>query len=304
MTSRFVSGGTIAGDNEGGGGGGGGSPPQSTPATNPPNGPAQRGANDKAAENQTKKNAQWEAVQAELDAERKRRSEARRGVVEGGAGSEKSLYDILQANKAAKQAAFEESTRLRNQFRALDDDEVDFLEGVQDAARAAEAARRRETEAGLAAFRAAQKLQLQGSAEATTTTTTATATTTTAAAENQQAVEEWTPTAGRKRKRDKAGIGVLKGVVKRRVSAGPEKQTGAEGGDAGETKKKPEEEEEKEEKGKEKASAEEAKPTTEEEGKAKEEAAAKPAAAAKPTAAKPKLGLVDYGSDDDDDDDD
>lgn len=42
------------------------------------------------------KNPEWERVQKELDAERARRSEARRKAVEG---EEKSLYDILQANK-------------------------------------------------------------------------------------------------------------------------------------------------------------------------------------------------------------
>lgn len=45
---------------------------------------------------QTRKNAEWEAVQKELDAERKRREEARVKAVEGG---ERSLYDVLQANK-------------------------------------------------------------------------------------------------------------------------------------------------------------------------------------------------------------
>ncbi|KAK1722566.1 N-terminal domain of NEFA-interacting nuclear protein NIP30-domain-containing protein [Colletotrichum acutatum] len=74
---------------------------------------------------EAKKSAEWELVQKELDAERKRREEARVKSVEGG---EKSLYDVLQANKAAKQAAFEEANKIRNQFRALDDDEIDFLD--------------------------------------------------------------------------------------------------------------------------------------------------------------------------------
>ncbi|EGO59663.1 hypothetical protein NEUTE1DRAFT_33905, partial [Neurospora tetrasperma FGSC 2508] len=43
---------------------------------------------------------------------------------------QKSLYEVLQANKAAKQAAFEEANKIKNQFRALDDDEIEFLEGV------------------------------------------------------------------------------------------------------------------------------------------------------------------------------
>ncbi|KAK0619983.1 NEFA-interacting nuclear protein NIP30, partial [Immersiella caudata] len=45
---------------------------------------------------------------------------------------EKSLYEVLQANKAAKQSAFEEANKIKNQFRALDDDEIDFLEGVRE----------------------------------------------------------------------------------------------------------------------------------------------------------------------------
>ncbi|KAL0781890.1 hypothetical protein CaCOL14_003225 [Colletotrichum acutatum] len=77
---------------------------------------------------EAKKSAEWELVQKELDAERKRREEARVKSVEGG---EKSLYDVLQANKAAKQAAFEEANKIRNQFRALDDDEIDFLDEVR-----------------------------------------------------------------------------------------------------------------------------------------------------------------------------
>lgn len=42
------------------------------------------------------KNAQWEAAQRELEAERKRREEAR---LKASMGEEKSLYEILQANK-------------------------------------------------------------------------------------------------------------------------------------------------------------------------------------------------------------
>ncbi|CAP65397.1 uncharacterized protein PODANS_6_9010 [Podospora anserina S mat+] len=43
----------------------------------------------------------------------------------------KSLYEVLQANKAAKQAEFEEKSKLKNQFRALDEDEIDFLDEVE-----------------------------------------------------------------------------------------------------------------------------------------------------------------------------
>ncbi|KAH8886899.1 hypothetical protein GQ53DRAFT_693728, partial [Thozetella sp. PMI_491] len=44
---------------------------------------------------------------------------------------EKSLFEVLQANKEAKQAAFEEANKFKHQFRALDDDEIDFLDGVK-----------------------------------------------------------------------------------------------------------------------------------------------------------------------------
>lgn len=42
------------------------------------------------------KNTEWEAVQKELEAERKRRDEQR---VKAASGEEKSLFEILQANK-------------------------------------------------------------------------------------------------------------------------------------------------------------------------------------------------------------
>ncbi|KAK2056193.1 hypothetical protein LY76DRAFT_595403 [Colletotrichum caudatum] len=106
-----------------------------------------------AAVEARKKAAEWEVVQSELEAERRRREEARVKSVEGG---ERSLYDVLQANKAAKQAAFEEANKIRNQFRALDDDEIGFLDEVREAKRAEEERVRRETEEGLAAFRRAR----------------------------------------------------------------------------------------------------------------------------------------------------
>jgi hypothetical protein len=101
----------------------------------------------------------------------------------------KSLYDVLQQNKgrpgssdtypqtesiwhgrfvrlvAAKQEAIEEAARLKNQFRSLDDDEVDFLDSVLESTRAKEAAVRKETAEQLEVFRkqreAAEKAQFQ-----------------------------------------------------------------------------------------------------------------------------------------------
>ncbi|CAH0059726.1 unnamed protein product [Clonostachys solani] len=134
MSDRFVSGGTIGGS-------------EGEKASSAESGPP-------ASSGGTKNAAQWEAVERELEAERKRREEQRRKAVEG---EEKSLYEILQDNKAAKQAAFEEQSRLKNQFRALDDDEIEFLDEVRQKKRKEEQAVKRETEEGLKAFRAAQK---------------------------------------------------------------------------------------------------------------------------------------------------
>jgi len=74
MSNRFVSGGTISssGDDR----------------------PDQRLGEEKGASAGT--NAQWEAVQKQLDAERQQREESRRKAIEGG---ERSLYDVLQENK-------------------------------------------------------------------------------------------------------------------------------------------------------------------------------------------------------------
>jgi FAM192A/Fyv6, N-terminal domain len=52
----------------------------------------------------------------------------------------------------AKQEAFEESIRLKNQFRALDDDEVDFLDSLLESTRAKEAAVKKETAEHLADY--------------------------------------------------------------------------------------------------------------------------------------------------------
>lgn len=47
----------------------------------------------------SKTSMEWEAVQKDLEEERRQRAEARKLAVEGGEGGERSLYDILQANK-------------------------------------------------------------------------------------------------------------------------------------------------------------------------------------------------------------
>ncbi|KAM6531185.1 hypothetical protein FSOLCH5_000669 [Fusarium solani] len=124
MSNRFVSAGTI------------GSSGELSKDTGATAAPTEQPLYDSA------KNKEWETVQKELDAERRRREEQRVKAATG---------------DAAKQAAFEEQTKLRNQFRALDDDEIEFLDDIRANKRAEEERVRRETEEGLKAFRERQK---------------------------------------------------------------------------------------------------------------------------------------------------
>lgn len=74
MTSRFVAAGQVDG--------------------NAPGGP--QAAQQEDGRKEAPKNAQWEAAKRQLEEERKQREEQR---VKAASGEEKSLYDILQANK-------------------------------------------------------------------------------------------------------------------------------------------------------------------------------------------------------------
>ncbi|KAI0006346.1 hypothetical protein F4779DRAFT_633074 [Xylariaceae sp. FL0662B] len=278
MTSRFVSGGTIASD---------GAP---APASPPP----PSASNPQWDRDAARKHAEWEAVQRELEVDRRRRADARKSTVEGGgAGAEKSLYEVLQANKAAKQAAFEEQNRIRNQFRALDDDEVDFLEGVRDERRGEEERVRRETEERLASFRRAQMKTATATAtemgDEVATRETGTGTGEQGEGEGEGDVVAWAA-AGRKRKREREAKGVVKGVVKRRVSGGLEK------------KKEEGEQEKVEVEASSVGTATRPKSESSTTTTTTTEKAAEPPQAKPGPKPKPKLGLVDYGSDEDDDD--
>ncbi|KAI1846672.1 hypothetical protein JX266_007245 [Neoarthrinium moseri] len=252
MASRFVSGGTIVGSDT------------STPPSHPTPTDTTAAA---AAKSQTAdpKSSAWATAQAQLEAERRARQAARKTAIEsGGSGQGQSLYEVLQANKEAKQAAFEEANKIKNQFRALDDDEVDFLEGIVADERREEEERRREVERSLREFRDAQK---KGTA--------------TAEAEVDEPLDrvvadgadEWSTAGAKKRKREKEHV--IKGIKRRASEAAREqvKTDSREPPDVNVTER------------------------------------AKPAATVKSTtpnkemAPKPKMGLVDYGSDDDDDDD-
>ncbi|KAI9840072.1 MAG: hypothetical protein M1819_000265 [Sarea resinae] len=149
----------------------------------------------------------WKKAQEELEANRRRKEEQSRQ--EGG----KSLYETLQANKAAKQEAFEESIRLKNQFRSLDEDEVDFLDSVLESTRAKEEAVRRETTEQLDHFRRQQeeadKVLLAEAGQVSTVT---------GGSQSPPVEEEQWVISGRKRKKGKDKE-VLKGVKLRKSSS-------------------------------------------------------------------------------------
>ena len=165
-----------------------------------------------ATESKGDLNPEWERVQKELEAERAKRSEARRKAVEG---EEKSLYDILQANKAAKQAEFEEQNKIRNQFKALDDDDVEFLDEVREKKKREEEALRKETEEGLRAFRERQK---DGGDRGESQD------------KSKDEADEVTWGPGRKRKRSKDKEGAVKGL-KRKTSQSTDGHSNAYRGD-------------------------------------------------------------------------
>ncbi|KAF1951417.1 hypothetical protein CC80DRAFT_206611 [Byssothecium circinans] len=64
------------------------------------------------------RDAEWHAAQASIAEKQRLQAEQGRQQQDG-----KSLFDILQANKAAKQEAFEEAAKLKNQRR--DDGEIE-----------------------------------------------------------------------------------------------------------------------------------------------------------------------------------
>ncbi|KAK3353335.1 N-terminal domain of NEFA-interacting nuclear protein NIP30-domain-containing protein [Lasiosphaeria hispida] len=254
MSSRFVSAGAIdAATGEA----------TTTTSNNPP------AAGEPSTAKENKKALEWLEVQKQLEAARAGRALAATAPVVGPNG-EKSLYEVLQANKAAKQAAFEESSRIRNQFRALDDDEIDFLEGVREQKREEEGRVRRELEEGLKAFRerGVERVVEDGGGE------------------DEDEVEVGWAVGGRKRRRGEreAGRKRVKGVVVGGSGEGkgpegekdaPAKGVVAEGRGEREESVKPE-------------------------GKGK---APVPIPTAAPISAPKKLGgLVDYGSSDDEDD--
>lgn len=159
---------------------------------------------------------------------------------------------------------------MRNQFRALDDDEIDFLDEVRERKRVEEERARRELEEGLRAFREARKGEERVEGEADP--------------ERGAAVEGESWGVGRKRKRKGKEV---RGIVRRRVSEGGGEHAEADKDDHGDGGSDGGEEADK------KGAAEG------DEGKAGGQAGGVKQEQQERTG-KASLGLVDYGSDDSD----
>lgn len=140
----------------------------------------------------TQRDDEWRRAQQELEDERRRKAEL------GKQNDGKSLYEVLQANKMAKQEAFEESIRLKNQFRSLDEDEVEFLDSLLESTRAKEDAVKKETAEHLAAYQRqreeAERALIEGASSGQNGS---------GSAANPTGDEELWTVAGRKRRRNK-----------------------------------------------------------------------------------------------------
>lgn len=140
----------------------------------------------------TERDDEWRRAQQELEDERRRKVEL------GKQNDGKSLFEVLEQNKMAKQEAFEESIRLKNQFRALDEDEVEFLDSLLESTRAKEDAVKKETAEHLAAYQRqreeAERALIEGPSGGQNGSGSAT---------NPTGDEELWAVAGKKRKRNK-----------------------------------------------------------------------------------------------------
>ncbi|KAF2668023.1 NEFA-interacting nuclear protein NIP30 [Microthyrium microscopicum] len=213
----------------------------------------------------TERDAEWLRAEQELEEQRKRKAalEAQNGG--------KSLFEVLEANKAAKQEAFEEANKLKNQFRSLDDDEIDFLDSVLQAERVKEEAVKKETTEQLASFR-----KLQEDAERSTKIEDTPAA---AVVENP----DWAVASRKRKKNEKDGFKGLK--LRKTSSSGAPSATPAKNSKELKTEAIPK------------------KPTVFP-NTTKAEAAAKPKTGkVAPASRAPAIGLVAYDSDDEEDED-
>jgi hypothetical protein len=110
----------------------------------------------------------------------------------------------------AKQEAFEEKSRLKNQFRSLDEDEVEFLDSVLESTRAQEAAVKKDTADQLEAFRRQREQAEKALLGPTSSEVVGT----------EEDKEDWTAPA-RKRRREKQTGALISKKRKPSVSANP-----------------------------------------------------------------------------------
>ena len=191
----------------------------------------------------------------------------------------------MREQTVAKQEAFEEANKLKNQFLSLDEDDIEFLDSVLESTRKEEDRVRRETREGLEAFRRQQEEADKKAREGEGGP---------ALGEASLTVEEEQWIAGGRKRKRKGEKEVLKGVKIRRASSAVEDSQIATSPTAATNMRDPEEV----------VGMEAAK--SPEGNKANEKAKVKPAdavGAPKPPAAPSRsgLGLVDYGSDEDGD---
>lgn len=69
----------------------------------------------------------------------------------------RSLFEKLQEQKAAKEDAYNEATKFSNLIRRLDNDEIDFLVSVREQKQTEDERKKREQDAAIDKFRTAQK---------------------------------------------------------------------------------------------------------------------------------------------------
>lgn len=119
---------------------------------------------------------------------------------------------MIASDPAAKEEAFQESIKLKNQFRNLDEDEVEFLDAVLESTRAKEQAVKKETSEQLDLFRRQQEEAEKAALDQAGSTSNAAASPTDPTIETQWALN------AKKRKRAKEDKG-LKGVKIRKSSS-------------------------------------------------------------------------------------
>ncbi|KAJ5893916.1 hypothetical protein N7495_005607 [Penicillium taxi] len=146
---------------------------------------------------------EWIQAQKELEEERKRKADI------SNQKDGKSLFEQLETNKMAKQEAFDEKWRLKNQFRSLDDDECEFLDSVLESTRVQEAAIKKDTADQLEAFRKQREEAAQALLDSTSL-------------EIEPALDNEWSIPSRKRRREKANNHLLLTGKKRKASTGQE----------------------------------------------------------------------------------